>query len=325
MDESSFDIVQFLNLIVMILGYYQSTCKFIICCVIYREKLHSLLEYLDDLASNRDSLMWNIRTRVMTKDIKFVIKIGKFFAICCCGSTWAFIVAALLHSKFTYVAYFTYPFVKSGSMLDILLNIGLEAITIHTTVGIMISIDAINFFVSQYLKGEYGSISQLLLSLNNDSSLSDAKSEMIIFTSYRCHVKVTEKLGELQTMCWYIYLNQVYTSILYTCMILYMIRFGESSASFYFIPPGVICTIFLLCYTGQIVIDGTDQVIEALGQIKWYRLNVRNQRNLILFMVFAQRSRGLRTFAFSHIGMETFLQLLKAICSYWAFLYTVLS
>ncbi|GAB0093029.1 hypothetical protein DMENIID0001_080810 [Sergentomyia squamirostris] len=261
----------------------------------------------------------------MTNDVKFGILVGKFFIICFTVTVLAFIVEALRRSNFTYVCYFTYPYVEKGSLLHIPLNIVLQMITVITGIGLMLYVDVINFFIVEYLKGEFRSISHLLISLNNDPDLSDAKSELLIFTTYCCHVKATEKLENLRKMCWYIYLNQAYSCVLYMCMCLYMIRFGESSPLFYFVSPGVLSSIFLMCYTGQIVLDGTSQVTDALGEIKWYRLNVRNQKNLILFMVFAQRSKGLGTFALNNIGMETFLQLLKAIFSYCAFLYTVLS
>ncbi|GAB0087044.1 hypothetical protein DMENIID0001_013040 [Sergentomyia squamirostris] len=320
---TSYDIVQFLYLIVLPLCYWQAVCKLLFCCVIFRNKFKDVIEFCNDIVQDRNSLMGSVRPSAVVKELKFGITLGKAFIVCASISLGAFIISTAQRTNFEFICYFKYPYIERESILYFPLNIGLQANTLIYTIGFIIYVDAIVFLIAEYFKGEFGTISKLLLKLNE--GLTNVQCKRIIFTCYRSHVTTSNKLKILQEICWYIYLNQIYTSVLYMCMVLYMMRFGDSSITFYIVPPGVMAQICLLCYTGQIIRDGTMEVSDTLGMINWYRLNIVHQKYLILFMVFAQRSKGMHTFAFKDLDMTTYLQLLKAIFSYCAFLYTVLS
>uniref|UniRef100_A0A3F2ZEP6 Uncharacterized protein n=1 Tax=Phlebotomus papatasi TaxID=29031 RepID=A0A3F2ZEP6_PHLPP len=229
--ERSFDPIELMYLIILCSCFFQSLSKFLICAVFYKDEFDVLVHYFDKLTITKN-ILTTVRKNILFKYLKFVYTVAKLYLFRVEIGILAYAVFALTWTNFTLTMFFRYPFAESGSLLDIPLNIIFQIIALHYTVGYMVLIDVLLLFIVFYFRGELDSIASHISNLNSDEKLSDQQYERIISEIHKFHLKTVRKLRIFQQFTWYIHLVQFSTNMIYLSIVIYMIRFADTSFAF---------------------------------------------------------------------------------------------
>ncbi|XP_046972462.1 putative odorant receptor 92a [Vanessa cardui] len=81
--------------------------------------------------------------------------------------------------------------------------------------------------------------------------------------------------------------------------------------------------IYLLCFFGDLLMNSTMEVRDAVYNCKWYYLNAKIRKNLIIVHSRAQEPCKLTAFGFSDVNLRAFMSILSSSWSYFALLKTV--
>ncbi|XP_055691225.1 odorant receptor 4-like [Lutzomyia longipalpis] len=316
--------VEFLYLIVLTCCNCQTISKFLICGVVMKKKLCSILMYPDEIIFNEDETMGRIRQKYVTNSLKFGYNIAS------CGiSITTYQIFVVNETNFTSIMFFTFPHINKGSFLHIPLNLGAQSFILIYSIGLMVLVDILFIFMTMYFKGELESLSEFIGSLNGldieDFEVDlegDHRKILRIFCEF--YTKVMRIKRIFLDICWYTYLILFSTSIIYVCLLIYIMSFSSAGITIYIIPLAPLSQMFLVCFIGEMVYSSGEAVSTALTATNWYMMTTKNQKTFLMLLAFSQRPSFIRTFGFEKVTLHTFLQLMKAMGSYCAFLYTVL-
>uniref|UniRef100_A0A240SY02 Odorant receptor n=1 Tax=Lutzomyia longipalpis TaxID=7200 RepID=A0A240SY02_LUTLO len=322
--QDNFDVVDLLYSIVVTCCMGQALSKFLIFAFFMGKKFSTVLVYLEDLVFAQSTVMSHLRQRVLSKSIKTGYKIVMIYFALCVVSFLAYLFYVLHEKKFTSIMFYTFPSVNKGSILHIPLNLIYQFLIFSYGIWYMVLTDMLFVFISMYFRGELASLSELIGGLDDERIDSEKEHRRILHTFYEFHTKTKEMQRTFIDVCWYSYLVQFFTSTVYLCLMLYMMSFSAASFTLYFIPLAAMNQMFMVCLIGEILHTSGEDVINAFSATKWYLMTTRNQRIFLILLTFVQPPTIIKTFGFKEVTLHTFLQLVKAMGSYCAFLYTIL-
>ncbi|XP_047539191.1 odorant receptor 4-like [Vanessa atalanta] len=81
--------------------------------------------------------------------------------------------------------------------------------------------------------------------------------------------------------------------------------------------------IYLLCFFGDLLMKSSMEVRDAVYNCKWYYLNAKIRKNLIIVHSRAQEPCKLTAFGFSDVNLRAFMSILSSSWSYFALLKTI--
>ncbi|XP_055707062.1 odorant receptor 4-like [Phlebotomus papatasi] len=99
--------------------------------------------------------------------------------------------------------------------------------------------------------------------------------------------------------------------------------FSSSMVPGTFILVAMITQVFILCFFSQLLENSSESIFQALYLTKWYDMDLKDQKNILLLMIIFKNSIKIDTFGFGAISIYTFVQICKAAGSYAMVMYTV--
>ncbi|GAB0087161.1 hypothetical protein DMENIID0001_014390 [Sergentomyia squamirostris] len=139
---------------------------------------------------------------------------------------------------------------------------------------------------------------------------------------------VYEHFSELKKYLWYSYLHKLMTACGYICMLAYILQFTSDASIILAIACStgtILYQVFMLCFIGQLQINGSECMSLSLYMTKWYEMPVIDQKRLMLILRISQLSVAINSFGIDAISNNTFVMVIRAALSYAAILYTFLN
>uniref|UniRef100_A0A7G3B2R6 Odorant receptor n=1 Tax=Lutzomyia longipalpis TaxID=7200 RepID=A0A7G3B2R6_LUTLO len=176
---------------------------------------------------------------------------------------------------------------------------------------IMVS-DVVIMITIACCKKEIDAISELQSTLN-DEELSKNSAGTIIRRAHEAHLVLADKASMLKMFFWHIYFYKLFSILLYLCTMSVGLQglngiFPYGAAISVFV---MMLEAFLLCYFGQTLKDSSEKMSDAIYMSKWYEMNVKDQKNLVIIMIRLQHQVQVETFGFGTISIYTFVQVSK--------------
>ncbi|XP_055692292.1 odorant receptor 85b-like [Lutzomyia longipalpis] len=300
--EDYSDLVEFAFSIAMGLAMFQCVMIYLVIIIYNRKRITEIFEYFEGLVASSDPIMSKIRQKHFTTNTR---------------------IAYICASGFTSPMFFLIPGIPRDSIFFYPVNLINQTFLFFSAYELIMVSDIIIMITIVCCKAELDAIAELIATLNHED-LAANEGRVIVRKVYEIHMDLAVQADKLTIAFWHIYLQKLLVIMLYLCSM--FLIFQEKDGFSY----EAICSIFvilsqtfILCYFGQIIMNSSEVMSDSFYMTKWYELDIRAQKNLLILMMRFQHPVKVETFGFGTISLYTFVQICKISFSYAAILYAL--
>ncbi|XP_055688574.1 uncharacterized protein LOC129793052 [Lutzomyia longipalpis] len=164
------------------------------------------------------------------------------------------------------------------------------------------------------------STNMMYYSLNESSKNQPNNLKFIV----QFHVEVLEKFEKYCEAFFLVFLVQMATIVIILILTFSLIMTSSTNMMYYSVIATVMLQFTLFCFCGQIIHNKSERIFTDLYQTKWYEMELKEQKILLLMMKMSQRSLGIKVAGMYDINFVMFMQVLKVSFSYCTILYTLM-
>uniref|UniRef100_A0A7G3AL71 Odorant receptor n=1 Tax=Lutzomyia longipalpis TaxID=7200 RepID=A0A7G3AL71_LUTLO len=311
MDDYS-DLIDLSFSIVYVFAMYQAGVIYLTINILNKNKIQNILEHFDRLYNTQSDMMKDFLLSFFARIflLNFLLIFFRFFL----GSITIFGVIIVIfdmhHSKFHMPMLYYFPWIPQDSFLFYPCNIIMQVVFYFTTLEIMTWSDTIIMIVIMYCDAETRTLNEFISELDRGNNVRKG-AQRILRTIYKNHLSLSEQAKQFTECVWHIYFHKLLSMTLYLCSILFIFQSLDTSL----IVPVLaflitIGQIFILCYFGQIIRDSSEITPDTLYMTKWYELNTKDQKKILMLLTKIQNSVKVETFGFGEISIYTFVQVI---------------
>uniref|UniRef100_A0A240SXN9 Odorant receptor n=1 Tax=Lutzomyia longipalpis TaxID=7200 RepID=A0A240SXN9_LUTLO len=299
-------------------GYLQVAPK-IFSIFVNSLEINGIFEWFHELHREREN---DLIAKVFAENLRKSQKLGNFF-MRFVALTYSYSACAILFAIFYNqgnLMHFKVPFVDDDNVIIHRL-IGLIPFLYNIYNSILSDYTAI--FIGIYFIGALNILNMLIGKLNESSNIPSA-GKVLLPNIIKLHMEIISKLDVFCEVFFLTFIIQLLTSVM-----LILFKFYLLMQSINFLYFSVLCCIFiqfaLFCLFGQIIFNKSERIFTELYQTKWYEMEIKDQKALLLIMKLSQKTVGLKAAGMYDINFVMFFQVTKMCLSYGALLYTLLS
>uniref|UniRef100_A0A7G3B7C9 Odorant receptor n=1 Tax=Lutzomyia longipalpis TaxID=7200 RepID=A0A7G3B7C9_LUTLO len=306
--EDYSDLVEFAFSIAMGLAMFQCVMIYLVIIIYNRKRITEIFEYFEGLVASSDPIMSKIRQKHFTTNTRIAYICARLFltsTIVCWFLIFAF---ATIRSGFTSPMFFLLPGIPRDSIFFYPVNLVNQTFLFFSAYELIMVSDIIIMITIVCCKAELDAIAELIATLNHED-LAANEGRVIVRKVYEIHMNLAVQADKLTIAFWHIYLQKLLVIMLYLCSM--FLIFQEKDGFSY----EAICSIFvilsqtfILCYFGQIIMNSSEVMSDSFYMTKWYELDIRAQKNLLILMMRFQHPVKVETFGFGTISLYTFVQ-----------------
>uniref|UniRef100_A0A3F2ZDE9 Odorant receptor n=1 Tax=Lutzomyia longipalpis TaxID=7200 RepID=A0A3F2ZDE9_LUTLO len=171
-----------------------------------------------------------------------------------------------------------------------------------------------------YFIESFNILSDLIGKLNESSKNKQEHLKFIV----QFHVEVIEEFEKYCEAFFLVFLVQMATIVIILILTFSLIMTSSTNMMYYSVIATVMLQLTLFCFCGQIIHNKSERIFTDLYQTKWYEMELKEQKILLLMMKMSQRSLGIKVAGMYDINFVMFMQVLKVSFSYCTILYTLI-
>ncbi|XP_055681858.1 odorant receptor 22c-like [Lutzomyia longipalpis] len=122
----------------------------------------------------------------------------------------------------------------------------------------------------------------------------------------------------------YMNLKELFSSVLLILFNFYLLMYSLTDFLYICLIGCIFCQLALFCLFGQKIHEKSERIFIDLYLTKWYEMDVKDQKILLLIMKMSQKTLGLKAGGMYAIDSSMFVQVTKMCFSYATILYTFL-
>ncbi|XP_055592645.1 odorant receptor 67d-like [Uranotaenia lowii] len=169
--------------------------------------------------------------------------------------------------------------------------------------------------VADVFKNQLKSLDVILDGMHNDEEIVHRQ----VLGICSMHEEIVLYSEELESSYGTVILFQIVTSIVEISTGLFIFHMtGHINA--FFLVLGAIWQLLEFCLLGVTLTVKNEEIVRALYDLKWYHLSTRHQRMLGLILHKAQNAVEISIGGLAWLNLETFVEVMKTIYSYYAML-----
>ncbi|XP_059612728.1 odorant receptor 49a-like [Phlebotomus argentipes] len=299
-----------LTYLMMFLGaVYQSLWKYFVILSYKKElaKIKGFMKKLEKSIKEKD-MMSGVRKFHLPETLSITMTFVRIYfgitviaSICTCLTNYYMTNTFLMYST---------PFLYHW------LDIFIQSATFATFIIVVLGSDCVLVIIVSFLVGE--------LKITKD--MASRISEVTILKSmYEMHLTIHEILDVLRRIFWQLSLHMICSNFVMLCSNFYSMRYLSISIATVIGLLSITFQLIIVCSIGQILLDKTQEVADALQQTPWYELSVQEQKTFLVILQMAQIPKGIDAGGVTVISANTLVQVLKTSMSFVAFIYTVIN
>uniref|UniRef100_A0A240SXY6 Odorant receptor n=1 Tax=Lutzomyia longipalpis TaxID=7200 RepID=A0A240SXY6_LUTLO len=299
----------------IIIGYCQTYVK-IMYILLNIDGIDEIFEWIQELHREHEN---ELISRIYAERLRKFLKVVKFITRIITISYGSGAVFGSIHLM-TVQPYFKVPFVnKSYEFVHRLVGpftLIYNAYNIYTA-------DSIIIFIGIYFIAALGILSDIIGLLNESSNTPSTGYFLPKIISF--HIEILKNFVDFCEMFKFLIFYQLINGTGFILFNLYLI--GESE-NYFFFWVSFICVFAqfaLFCLFGQIIFNKSERIFTDLYQTKWYEMEVKDQKALLLMMKMSQNEFGLKAAGMYDINLILFINVFKLCFSWYAVLYAALN
>uniref|UniRef100_A0A240SXP6 Odorant receptor n=2 Tax=Lutzomyia longipalpis TaxID=7200 RepID=A0A240SXP6_LUTLO len=162
------------------------------------------------------------------------------------------------------------------------------------------------------------------IALMEDDSLNDDTADGFILLLHKMHCKIYMKFRIYENIFSFSVFFEITLNSGIIIMVLVLIRLYPSNAICYIFFVTVTSQLVIYCLFGDFFFSETDNIPINLYLTKWYDMNRKDKRVLLLMLMMSSRPFGLKAAGMYDINIVLFVKIMKLTFTYCAILYTFL-
>uniref|UniRef100_UPI0032E938B2 OR28 n=1 Tax=Anopheles gambiae TaxID=7165 RepID=UPI0032E938B2 len=333
-------LIDFISVLVPITEILLTNGKMIICNV-KRGKIINLINQVqvawDECAKSEHLEIQTLITATAKKTKIFVIIYTTSFLLICVEYSSMPLFKLIYHSAvygkqsnytiaLPYLSRFAYSTESTTSFawtyFFILLGVYLLALTLSGFDSLFATLVMHVKMMFKVLKFE---IEQLGLDLSAGKSHVELQAKLKqIILKHKTNLSLIEQLEDGFS---FFLMAQFLTSSILVCVVLYELTmvFGWNEDTFKTVTylPGAILQLFLFCWYAQQITEEARLVSDHIYNIPWYLADPKLQKDILTFMVKAQKPTGVTASKFYMVTLQTFQRISSTSYSYFTLLQTI--
>ncbi|XP_059608159.1 odorant receptor 67c-like [Phlebotomus argentipes] len=290
------------------IGFSQTLMIYALINVHNKDRIIAIFDYFEQLLASKDNLISEIRTKFYEKNMKIAHYCARYFLsgtfIC-----WIGIVSFCMYlSGYSSPMLFTIPGLPRENFFFYPVNIVYQASLFFIGFELLMSSDVIIMIIIVLFQSEQESIANLISSLEN-REIAKKQGDEILRKVFDIHLSLSEQAKEMTQSFWYIYIMKLLLIMMYLCSM--FLTFQDISE----VPIAGILSILvmtgetcILCYFGEMLKTSSDFMLESMYMTKWYEMNLKNQKTMLIMMTRFFLPMKVETFGFGTISLYTFVQ-----------------
>ncbi|EAA44886.1 AGAP002722-PA [Anopheles gambiae str. PEST] len=333
-------LIDFISVLVPITEILLTNGKMIICNV-KRGKIINLINQVqvawDECAKSEHLEIQTLITTTAKKSKIFVIIYTTSFLLICVEYSSMPLFKLIYHSAvygkqsnytiaLPYLSRFAYSTESTTSFawtyFFILIGVYLLALTLSGFDSLFSTLVMHIKMMFKVLKFE---IEQLGLDLSAGKSHVELQAKLKqIILKHKTNLSLIEQLEDGFS---FFLMAQFLTSSILVCVVLYELTmvFGWNEDTFKTVTylPGAILQLFLFCWYAQQITEEARLVSDHIYNIPWYLADPKLQKDILTFMVKAQKPTGVTASKFYMVTLQTFQRISSTSYSYFTLLQTI--
>lgn len=212
----------------------------------------------------------------------------------------------IYHSQYNLPMFYYIPGTSINKIFDYSVNLVVQTCMYFAAMEEVMGSDAFIMIMIMYCNSELRTIEDLITQVDGkDMSKMDGQS---MLTIYKVHQAISQKTQKLTQCFWHVYFQKFFSIMIYFCVVLFIFRTTDFPILLVLLISLIVTQIFILCYSGQFIMNSAEDMAKSLYMIKWYELSVQNQKALLMLMIGLQHPIKVETFGFGIISFNTFVQ-----------------
>ncbi|XP_059608061.1 odorant receptor 4-like [Phlebotomus argentipes] len=291
--------------------------------IVNKDKVQNIVKYFDCILNTEQYIISNLRNTFYSATLRQTFIYGRLLWIFITSFGLAVAVFDVTHTERHMPLLHSTPGISEHSVFYYPVNIVLQLAFDIITLEFVVCSDLLIIVMIMYCNAEIKSILALISSLNNEDIVG-SEANVILKIIHNVHVSFFENANQLTDVFWQIYFHKLFTILIYFCSAMFLLQSKDVS-----ILASLLCLVvivvqsFLLCYFGQVLQNGSEEMANSLYMTKWYLLAIKDQKILLILMNGFKNPIKVETFGFGVISYYTFVQICKASTSYAAIIYTL--
>uniref|UniRef100_A0A3F2ZDF7 Odorant receptor n=1 Tax=Lutzomyia longipalpis TaxID=7200 RepID=A0A3F2ZDF7_LUTLO len=182
-------------------------------------------------------------------------------------------------------------------------------------------IEATIIFIGVYFIATLGILSDLIKLLSETTESTGKILKLIV----RLQVKIIENFNDYCEALFYVFLIQISTCVFLLVLLFFLLMHTITNAMYLVIIVTVMSQFAMFCFFGQIIHNRSERIFTDLYITKWYEMDVKDQKALLLAMKMSQRTLGFKVAGMYDINFVMFVQMIKLCFSYCTILYSIIT
>ncbi|XP_055701453.1 uncharacterized protein LOC129800810 [Phlebotomus papatasi] len=319
--EDYSNLVELAFSIAFVISFYQALAVYFTVILGNKEEIFDILEYFDTLIYSSKTEIMNVRRKHLQENTKIALNATKIFLTFIAIGGSVLTTYCLIVSEFHTPMLFEIPGIPPSSIFFYPVNLIYQYVVFISLLENIMTADALIMVTIMYFRGEFCALGEFINQLGDEPSTKD-----LIRNLYKDHRTLLLKVRQLISSYWHLYFHKLLAITLYLiCMYFVFEDFNSSMVAGTFVVVAMITQAFILCFFSQLLENSSESIFRALYLTKWYDMDLKEQKNVLLLMIIFKNSIKVDTFGFGEISIYTFVQICKAAGSYAMVMYTVLN
>ncbi|GAB0087154.1 uncharacterized protein DMENIID0001_014320 [Sergentomyia squamirostris] len=307
----------------IIIIFYEGVVSYLTINLFNKDAIMKALVYFDKLVKATESEISVFRRQILGKRLRITWLLSKTMIVLITIVGTSIVYFNLSHTGFSSPLMFTIPGIPRESIFFYPTNVIIQAILYYSAAPMIVVSDTSIMIIIIYFEGQLRAITEFM-GLLNDEEVALERSSQIIRTVYEEHKEMLEKFEEIYMSLWHSYFHKFLAGLFFICFSIFTAQTVDDSITLNaMIIFTILCLMYILCYFSQILRNASDDMAEALYMTKWYVMQVKDQKNLLMLMIKFQYPLEVETFGFGIISINTFVQICKAGVSYATIVHTL--
>uniref|UniRef100_A0A240SXW3 Odorant receptor n=1 Tax=Lutzomyia longipalpis TaxID=7200 RepID=A0A240SXW3_LUTLO len=308
-------VIVFASMIPFAFGYFRAMLK-ILTILLHSEKIDGIFKWFHKLHLEHIN---DIFSQIYFENLQRIFKIVHFitrFVTISAGSALSICIFFMATDKLP----FKVPFIDQSyqTFHHLIAEVAVTYNSFNTCLT-----DIIMIFTGVYFIGALDILSGIIGKLNESSNIAisgDILRQIIIF-----HLEIMNNFNDFCEIFEFLFIFELFHTIGFLLFDFYLIWQSDNLCFFLASASYIFVQFALFCLFGQIIFNRSERIFTDLYQTKWYEMEVKDQKAVLLIMKMSQNAFGLKAGRMYDINLILFFNVLKLCVSWYAILYTVLN
>uniref|UniRef100_A0A240SXS1 Odorant receptor n=1 Tax=Lutzomyia longipalpis TaxID=7200 RepID=A0A240SXS1_LUTLO len=314
MFHSNGEIASFALSVFFVIGHSQVGAK-ILSVFMNIANIDAILEWFHQLHQVKENILVS---RIYAEGLNKTQRTSEFFMRLVVLTYGLSTLLAVIFYNISDRVIFQVPFIDENN--GVVHRLGGSIALVYNIYNVLVS-ECTVIFIGIYFIGVLNILSDLLEKLNKSSNIAVAGD--LLRSIVPLHIEILSKFNDFCEVFYFVFSIQLFTSGLLLLFNLYLLMQSVTNFFYWAAFISLFAQFALFCLFGQIIYNRSERIFTDLYHTKWYEMEIKDQKILLLMMKMSQKTFGLKAAGMYDINLVVFDQVIKLCFSTCTILYSL--